>query len=221
MKNYQNTYEKPFRILPKNPRDGYVRCEKCGGTGWLLEDGKWLTNCPDCTGGLVRTCKYCGKPAHKSYYGVCDSEECQEKYRKETEKKRLEKARIIEYDSDEAKNFKMYYSEFYPYNDGYFSDIEEFFDSFDSEDRPQYIYGTTEDKLEIDMYDVVSDACYDLHEDAMSCISGIDELQKIVDDWCNKQHGTGSYMVDYGVAIRIPLEITHFEDEQDVYVQEY
>ena len=207
MKKYTKTFDKKFSIMPKEIPEGYIKCETCGGTGWLLEDDKFLVNCPDCYGGKIKACKYCGKPAHKMYNGVC--KDCQGIYENDLEKSRLEKAEIVEYDSEKSKSQEMYFSEIYPYNEGYFFDIEEFFDAIELEEieeRPKYIWGTTRIDLKINAYDIVESACEDLHEDAFSNVTDIDELQKFLDKWCNKQSGVESYCMDYKLAIRIPWE---------------
>lgn len=63
------------------------------------------------------------------------------------------------------------------------------------------IYGTHEEKLSLDADSIVSGACEDLHEDAYEQCSDIDELQKVLDNWCDNQTGTTTYSPDWSTGI--------------------
>lgn len=68
------------------------------------------------------------------------------------------------------------------------------------EDNMYGIMGdTSEEKIKIDAYDIVRDACEDLHEDAMDNISyeDITRLQNFLDEWCKEQTGTTTYYPCY------------------------
>lgn len=101
-----------------------------------------------------------------------------------------------------------YYSEAYPHNEGFFTDIEEFIEWWNEESepgepRPEYVWGTTCTKLAIDATDVIESACENLHEDAASDLD-VDGLQAILDEWCANQANTETYSADTKYAVRIP-----------------
>ena len=107
----------------------------------------------------------------------------------------------------------MLYSDYYPYNEGYFIGWDEFFDEWKEQEdldakRPEYVWATYPIEMSIDAIDILENATSELHEDAMSNISDKDrrELQDYLDSWCKKQTGTTTYYVDYSKAIRIPWE---------------
>ena len=127
------------------------------------------------------------------------------------EKQRLDKAIKLK-DTDElAKSMEMYYSEDYPYSNGYFCEFEEFIEEWENkhkpdELKPQYVWGTTTDELHIDAKDILENACEELHESAFEDIPREDivELQKYLNEWCAKQSDTTTYYKDYRYAIEIP-----------------
>ena len=116
-------------------------------------------------------------------------------------------------DTDEiARNMEMYYSEDYPYNNGYFSEFEEFIEAWKDrhepdEPKPKYVWGTTAVELTIDAGDILENACDELHEGAYDNLSDVEGLQKYLDEWCAKQRGTTTYYQDCKYAIEIPWGI--------------
>ena len=48
---------------------------------------------------------------------------------------------------------------------------------------------------------IIEQACEELHEDARQNVIGEDELQDFLDEWCAKQSGTDTFLVDYKYAI--------------------
>lgn len=217
--------------LRKDLNDNEEICPVCHGLGLIIRNNVYgLSNdpnrmvmfpykhqsvsfCDNCYNGVIRRCKYCGENKTRGYHN-CDG--TRQEFQEEQDKKEIhtmELARKIQYDSDEAKNMKMLFSESYPYNEGYFSDWDDYFNAwYDSNDhssdniRPEYVYGTYEMGLKIDIENAIEDACSDLHESARDNISGIDKLQEIVDDWCSEQSGCVTYFQDQKVAVKIPWE---------------
>lgn len=125
-------------------------------------------------------------------------------------------ARIYEPDSKEAKACEMYYSSYFPYDEGLFSDWREFFDAWhdtheegnDRSVRPDAAFLTQNEKLKIYADDIIEEACADLYDEAELTISEADrkELQAFLDAWCAKQTGTTTYWPDFKHAVRIPWE---------------
>lgn len=106
----------------------------------------------------------------------------------------------------------MCYSRFCDSDDGYFSDWEEFFDSWyeyheGCTPRPQYVWGTNEIEMSLDAYDIVSVACEDLYEDAIDDIGedAIGEMQSFLDKWKEK-YGRLAYAESHKCAIKIPWD---------------
>ena len=55
---------------------------------------------------------------------------------------------------------------------------------------PKYVYGTTPYSISMNAEDIIEEACDNLHEDAMSCITDndIEELQKYLNEWIGRAH---------------------------------
>lgn len=54
---------------------------------------------------------------------------------------------------------------------------------------PRYVWGTYTTRFHLDAQGIVESACDELHEDAIDDISGIEELQEILDDWIGACQG--------------------------------
>ena len=204
-------------------------CKTCNGTGIKLHTDRFgvggkVTNgtplfphinesivpCNMCYFGKLKICQHCGKPLDRGYLR-CDCK----KARYIENKERLEKERQILERAIEASidDFGMLYSEHYPYNEGYFVDWDDFFESCDeelikSECRPKYVWGTSRIDMTMDAYSIVENACEDLCEDAMDNIDSksIAELQTYLNDWISK-HGCGpAYAQNEKYKVRIPWE---------------
>lgn len=111
-----------------------------------------------------------------------------------------------------GERFQMACSDYYPYNDGYFSDWGDFFDAWNDEHadvtpRPEYVWGTDETKMRMDACDIVEHAVEDMYEDAIHDIgdAAIHDLQVMLDAWI-KENGVTSYMETHKHAIKIPWE---------------
>lgn len=179
-----------------------------------------ISFCQNCYNGVVKKCKYCGKLLNDRAY-QCNCEGAKNARDKEwderdckVEQERFDKAKFIEPDDPIAKKLIMMYSDSYNSNEGYFFDWDEFFDYWNSDceysddERPKYVWSTSEERLSLDADYLVSNACEDLCEDAADQISSkdIEELQHYLDKWADRQIGTNTYYVDYRYAIRIPWE---------------
>lgn len=146
--------------------------------------------CPNCNGlGVIKLCQFCGKKLHYSKcdckeFRILDEKETRQKYL-ENQDKRIEKAIEIDVATE-------IYDYLYDDNaDKYYAEIEEFVeDNIDIpfEDLPKVLWKCDSTEISLDAGRIVELACEDLHEDAYDNCN-IDELQKLLDDWCKKQDG--------------------------------
>lgn len=200
---------KPF-VTEENLKSNESICTVCNGVGKLLKNEKWLIDCPHCYCGVNKKCENCGETIIRPDYR-CQNQSCIAELDRKRVQNIIEKAIKVKHDVLKVKEFKMMYSDFYKYNEGYFADWEDFFDYWyeyhKDEERPQYVFGTTEIKLSIDVDSILLDACDDLHEDAYDRLEDIGELQDFLNKWCEKQTGATSYCEDYTYAIEIPWEL--------------
>lgn len=207
----KNILGKKIQIPPKIPKENQVVCEVCGGTGWMQNDEETMIVKCSCDDGLIDVCQYCGKPFKYSYSRRCECKEYKlneqierDKKNKEYEMNLFKKAKVKTTISEADKSkIEMMYSEVYPYNEGYFGDLDELEDYCNDNEIeiPKYVYGTNKKSLSIDAYDMVSSGCDELHEDAFNNINNLKELQKFLDEWCSKQTGTDTYSMDTNYII--------------------
>ena len=213
----ENIAGKKIELKPVTLKNNQIYCSFCGGIGWLMRDNKWIERCPHCSNGAIDICPHCKTPYETRYNHHCKNPECIKKEEvdrllkeSEKEKDRLTKANKIEADKDIFNKYIMLYSDYYPYNDGYFTDWDSFFDAWDDkeENRPQYVWTTTPIELSMDSPSIIASACEDLWEGALDSISSKDiaEFDEFIQNWCKKQTGTTTYYVDYNTAIKIPWE---------------
>lgn len=158
---------------------------------------------------LAKKCKCCGKIIPASSFGsLCKG--CAIRVIEENDKKKFEAAIKVKLKDANPKRCVLMYSDTFEKNDGYFSDIEELEEYCEehSIEMPKYVYGTTPYSISMNAEDIIEEACDNLHEDAMSCITDndIEELQKYLNEWCRNQTGTTTYEVDYSYAILLKGE---------------
>ena len=215
--------------LIKDLQEGDVVCPECHGTGLAVYDAPYglsndpnrskmfpykhqtISSCKKCYNGVLHACQYCGKILDRRY-NTCDCDGVMsERKQKEIKKEQVifDKAIKLNADDEIVKNMGMYYSDQYGYNEGYFTDWDELFDYLeDTENHPEYVWGTSERKISIDADHIIQNVVEDLWEEARDNISSDDEneLQEFLDKWCEKQTGTTIYEVDFKYAIKIPWE---------------
>lgn len=208
----KNIVGKKMELLPVTPKENEILCPTCGGIGWLEDDnGHHIVSCtnPLCFKGIIKCCPVCHEPYTQRYSETCYNEKCRQaefikrkRCEDEQEQGRFEKAQKIRIEDapDEVK--EMVYSDQYDYNEGYCSDLD-WIDDLGEDERPTYVWATEKASLHIDAYNIVSQACEDLHEDAFDNVDNLDGLQKLLDAWCDKQSGTGTYWVNYKLALLI------------------
>nr|WP_145401767.1 hypothetical protein [Paenibacillus xylanexedens] len=217
--------------LKKDLQKHQKLCDDCGGVGLeimnqryglsddpdkhkhLPYDNQYIISCRHCHSGVINLCEFCSKKL-PTFRRDCDCSQAQSKFesiRLQKEKELWDKAIKLNPADDIAKNMGMYYSEDYPYNEGYFSDFDEFIEAWDDnhepdETKPVYVWGTRSISLTLDVGDILDRESEDLHEDALDNIEGKDELQRFLDEWCSKQKWTTTYYGENKYAIKIPWD---------------
>lgn len=192
-------------------KDSECVCEYCKGTGFVIRDDKWLEECTKCEHGIVPKCEYCGKPRYKKIrYGSfqeCENPSCKEQKEQdrikrcnENELKQFEKATKWNWDNVPKDKIEFLYHDYYGYNDGYFSDIDELEDYCKDNDieMPKYVYCTRKIEFSLDAYDWIENSLEESYEDAIDCVSkdSITQLQNACDEFV-KKNNLDSYSVDY------------------------
>lgn len=220
--------------LEKDLQDNEEICPVCHGLGILKRDyhfgvkeddavkafklnwydNEYLTLCPNCYFGVVKTCKYCGKILPKNYNNcICDG------FIKEEKEKRR-----IKYQETIAKAKEVDAESVYTYlydeqTNHYFSEIEDFIDEykdnteFENDEEmianlPEVLWVCSKEEITMDAGQIIEDACEELHEDARDCISNKDEkeFQEFLDKWCEQQHGTTTFYPCYKEYVRVKKE---------------
>lgn len=225
-------------ILEKDLQDDEIICPVCHGLGVIKQDynfgvkeddieknfklnwydNEYLTLCPSCYFGRLKTCKYCGKVLSKCL-NRCDCEDFLEQEREEQRIKyqeTIDKAKEInlkdvsyymydeqseKYFSDEGE-FVDYYLQEYKDGSGGCSNFNEFFEY----EVPKVLWNCEETKISMDADSIIDNACDELHEDARDNISDEKELQGFLDKWCAKQGGTTTYYPCYREYVKVQKE---------------
>ena len=214
--------------LQKDLQEHEVICPYCGGAGLQVDDNPFglrkegdkpnygnlfphkqqtIVGCRHCYNGVQNKCLHCGKILDKNS-SQCNCEGVKQEHLKERHDKDLEtwnKAKKISLEEACEKYTMLYIHE----HDKYINveDFEEWiYDKGYEEDEVKSlkVYGTFMIDLSIDAYDIIENACSDLHEDAMDNISDEDqkELQILLDQWCeNNKQGTTTYYADFTTGI--------------------
>ena len=205
-------------IVPGNQQFGLKEddVEKAFELNWYKND--YLTFCPNCCFGIIKTCKYCGEPFQRGT-NRCDCDGYKEY---EEEKKRIKYQEIIkrakeialkdasnflydeeshEFFSDEIEFVEHYRQEYLQICDGVIS-WNAYFDVC----VPKVLWNCDEIKMSIDADWVVENACEELHEDAEDCIVDKKELQEFLNKWCAKQSGTTSYCPSHKEYVKVKKE---------------
>lgn len=221
--------------LEKDLQDNEAICPVCHGLGVVLDNNVYgikgdtseaakksmfpynhqaIKFCPNCYNGVICLCEYCGKQITKGYISKCD---CEQYKAKEEEEKRIKYQEIIQ----KAKEVDIKSVTTYLYDeetDHYFAEIEDFIDEYRDntdfaddeemlENLPEVLWVCSESDISMDAYSIVENACSDLHEDAFDNVSDVvEELQELLDDWCNKQSGTKTYYPCYKEYVRVKKE---------------
>jgi hypothetical protein len=218
--------------LRKDLHNNEEICPTCKGVGLVIADNPYglenslnnnhipvfpykhqaLRFCPTCYNGVIRRCKYCGEII-PNLYTKCNCEKQQEVDFIERQKKMAEKlANAPEATSEILKKSDYFYSDSYSYNDGYFSDWEDFFEDWYAnhevdDPRPEYVWATEPYEMSIDAYNLIENATEDLYEDAIHDISDekLDELQELLNNWC-KNSGVQTTYYQSKYKVKIPWE---------------
>ena len=218
------TIKKSFhKILVKDLAEHERICPVCNGLGMRIEDNIYgikgdtseagkkylfpykhqaLSFCQNCYNGVQSLCPYCGQPYKNQAYMHCDCEGQKKADEEERIRKWNEKvANAVAVDEKDV-DVMLYCEEF----DKYYDTVDDFFEDYaanykDEEvyNKPERLWVTSVEKISIDAYSVIENACEGLHEDAMENIDEKDiaELEEFLDNWCKKQTGTTTYYPCY------------------------
>ena len=217
------------KILIKDLAEHERICPVCNGLGMRIEDNIYgikgdtseagrkylfpykhqaLSFCQNCYNGVQRLCPYCGQPYKNQAYTHCDCEGQKKADEEERLKKWNEKVTKAVSVDEKDVNTMLYCEEF----DEYYDTVDDFFEDYavNYEDekvynKPERLWVTSVEKISIDAYSVIENACEGLHEDAMENIDEKDiaELEEFLDNWCKKQTGTTTYYPCYKQYVKI------------------
>lgn len=219
--------------LIKDLHDNEEICEVCHGLGIVIVDNPYglsddpdkkaglfpykhqsISFCPNCYNGVVHRCKLCGEIINPRGFLRHNCPQQQEEDRLEAKRKEQEEwDKAEELPSNCLSDYEYFFSDSYGYDNGYFSDWDEFFDYWhdnceDIEERPEYVWVTTKVDMSMDAQYIVDNATEDLYEDAIEDISTekIRQLQDFLDGWC-KTCGVGAtYYESHKYKVKIPWE---------------
>lgn len=220
----ENILNKKIELLPRELKPNQIHCSICSGIGWLrdIERG-CISTCPHCSNGAIECCPECGKPYKTRYVYRCENQECRENYERKKKQEEFEKEMLAfekaeKLEPNSIERFKMLFSELYNSNEGYFTEWDDFFASWESnvfdnnltpqeelESRPKYVWGTSCTRISLGASLIIEQATGDLWEGA-SDNCDYKSLQEMLDKWCSEQSGTDTYWMDYKYAVRIPWE---------------
>lgn len=223
------------KILEKDLQDNEQICPTCKGLGIISYDFNFykyedISNniklqsynnmhfgpCPMCYNGVVKVCKYCGSIITKSQL-KCDCEG----QKAEDEKEYNEKLQNTIANATEVfDNENMWLTDDKGFN--YYRTIDDFIDEFIYEyfeeshnyidfndffekEVPERLWLCKTYRISLNAYDIISEACENLHEDAMENImtEDIQKLQNYLDKWCDNQYGTETSYTDYEKYITV------------------
>lgn len=190
-------------------------CPTCRGTGLVISksiDGTPILHiCADCCSGVVRKCEFCGKMLNR--YESCNC--IRAVYSRLLNDSVDAKECSFE---DAKKESPMFYFPFFPDdldNLNYFETWDDFFDSYNySEwgklniDRPEYIYGTSEEEFELEAMSILSGELDYRGLDVEKTINSKDikRLQSMLTEWSTQVKVPPCYTPNLSIKVRIPWE---------------
>lgn len=142
----------------------------------------------------------------------CEQQETiNEEKRKQELKELMDNAPVAPKEVEDS--CECFYSEYYSWNEGYFTDWDEFFDDWhenhnEEDDKPEYVWTTERVDMHIDADDIIANATENLYEDAMDDISEekCKELQNMLDKWCDTCGVRETYVKSNKYKVKIPWE---------------
>ena len=219
--------------LKKDLYDNEEICSYCHGTGLIIRDNEYglrsdpnksytnlfpykhqaLSFCQHCYNGIVNRCKLCGEimPRGMLVHNCEQQETINEEKRKQELKELMDNAPVAPKEVEDS--CECFYSEYYSWNEGYFTDWDEFFDDWhenhnEEDDKPEYVWTTERVDMHIDADDIIANATENLYEDAMDDISEekCKELQNMLDKWCDTCGVRETYVKSNKYKVKIPWE---------------
>lgn len=201
--------DRKISFSPKVPKENEKLCDECGGIGWLYveqaDSSKYIEKCHNCDDGIVHICPECGNETGRSSW--CNNEMCRTDREYKAEQNRYDKATKYTLKNCPEDSCKMFFSDDYGYDNGYFTDLDSLEDYCNDNDIPvpKYIWGTTEKSLSMDAESIVVNALEEWYEDAFDRVDDTElrELQVALDKFCDNCGVGRCYEVDYKTCILI------------------
>lgn len=189
------------KILAENE----VLCNTCGGTGILAfsnSDESFFTLCNCCRNGKQKMCEHCGKISKPSAQCDCNTS---------VMLRDLAKGKEYQHKILKAKQVTTHNTYLYNHESNeYYADEDEFWERVECDDEPMpyddILWVMEEENISIDAYNLLQDACSDLHEDAFDAFGNkdIEEFQGIIDNFLDKYKSqTVTYYPAYKEYIKI------------------
>lgn len=168
---------------------------KCSNCGKAYLEKSFADECCE-----PKLCEDCGVEIPRSHpYIVCDK--CRNEREAKQELERYNKATKYTFESVPKESIEMLYSELYPYNEGFMTDIDE-------DDVEQYgikyVYGTKRIIPSLDAQYVVESMLEESFDDATEYVNEeeLNKLQLAMNMFIVNHNGAlDSYDIDYGVVI--------------------
>lgn len=163
-------------------------CNTCGGLG-LTYKNSFVRTCPDCRGGKIRICEFCGEDL-KNNYQRCNCDEAKAKRQKERIEaalKRKEKATEVSIDYIIDNDLWLYDD----INKEYHEDIEGV--------ESDWVFTTKVDRLSLNAEYIMENALEELHESVYDSVDWRDyeKLQKVCDEINEKYKDYKTYYPDF------------------------
>lgn len=168
---------------------------KCSNCGQAYLEKSFADKCCQ-----PKLCEDCGIEIPRSHpYIVCDK--CRHEREAKQESERYNKATKYTFESVPKESVEMIYSELYPYNEGFMTDIDE--DDIE-EYGIKYVYGTKLVLPSYDAWDMIESMLEESFEDATNYVDKeeLNKLQLAIDTFINNHNGAlNHYEIDYNVVI--------------------
>ncbi len=222
-------------VLTKHLEADEVVCDVCGGTGLVIDDNKYamdkldmanpfpyrkedLRHCPYCYSGVQKVCPHCGAHVRSLAQHNCpgmDAQRQAEWQAKAAEK--AAKAELITVEEATKRGIKYFW-------DTHCDALRELdmLGEFACDHPESLIRGGAWAAIQtaclsFNAADLIENACEDLWEDAIECISSnaIEELQALLNVWAAKIEGTETFEPSNTVIILVPDMPPEEEDEEE------
>lgn len=172
-----------------------ITAYKCSDCGQSYLDKSVADKCCQ-----PKLCEDCGCEIPKNHYYIACAE-CRTKREEKKELDRYNKATKYTFESAPKESIEMIYSELYPYNEGFMTEID---DDDIEEYGIKYVYGTQFVSPLYDAWDMVEYMLEESFGDATDYVDKdeLNKLQLAINTFIGNHNGAlNSYEIDYSVVI--------------------